>query len=242
MNGERRIVNECLPLKIKRDCRSKRVDSQFDMSVSREITHALKSLETIWTKYRPEQTTITKETPSKVSFRKGFFVWECFTIYDDPRRPGTETRLAVVFVPSVFTFGSDFATMVRDHYTEQRVDHLVIIRKNESKVVTKILNGSGFVAWETLSYEDLQVSKLDYCLVPKYELVLGEDARNSVLSSMGILGKPLNMQRMLFRIDPIGRLLGFRAGEIVKVTRPDANTLENVSFRYVIDDATALTA
>ena len=220
MNGERRIVNECLPLKIKRDCRSKRVDSQFDMSVSREITHALKSLETIWTKYRPEQTTITKETPSKVSFRKGFFVWECFTIYDDPRRPGTETRLAVVFVPSVFTFGSDFATMVRDHYTEQRVDHLVIIRKNESKVV----------------------SKLDYCLVPKYELVLGEDARNSVLSSMGILGKPLNMQRMLFRIDPIGRLLGFRAGEIVKVTRPDANTLENVSFRYVIDDATALTA
>lgn len=200
-----------------------------------DVHKALKQLDHIWFKFREERVHIP-QNPEAKEFKK-FTLMMVNTTYDDPRARGTRRSLCVIVVPAGKTLNTEMAHTICEHCTENAVHHVVIVRQRESKKVASLLAESG-VVWETLTFDELHLNKLEYHLVPRYSVMLTDAERKEVFRVAGTTD-PRKLPRILFRKDPIGRLLGFRMGDIVKTVRADANTIEVVGYRHVTDDATA---
>ena len=71
------------------------------MQVPEDINVAIKTLNTIWSKYRLERLTIHKDELKNVQFTKKFYIWDIQTSYADVRDDRNEKAIAFLFIPLV---------------------------------------------------------------------------------------------------------------------------------------------
>ena len=79
------------------------------------------------------------------------------------------------------------------------------------------------------SIDTLVVNPMKHVLVPKHEIV-PEDQHKTLMSSMYITSKS-KFPEIKFHGDPIARCIGAVPGDIVKITRPSASSVEAIMYR-----------
>lgn len=198
---------------------------------SAEVTKALTQLNRIWSTYREEKHALVVENLEPFLLRRGVSIWSHRSTYRSPRQPFQNVSLTIVFMPPERTFGSDDVKSVCTQLSET-TNHLLVVRNKESKVAPGVLDQAGFI-WEMVSYEDLRFDKLASNLVPTYSIVAKEQ-HAKLLGEMGLtLGQEHKLPIMIFRADAIGRLLGFREKDIVKLSHTHILTGVSSSYRFV---------
>ena len=113
-----------------------------------------------------------------------------------------------------------------------------MIRSKESKSAITAFDTHKNTIWETIAYEDIKVNKMLYSQVPSYQIIVDKCDFVKALGELQIKSRNelIHIPHMLFRIDPISRLLGFREGDLVRITSVDAFTGEAISYRLVVSN------
>ena len=211
-------------------------------SLPGEVSRSVRQLDALWFQYRPERVHVDVRKFRKVALRK-WTLWGHITTYADPRNGGAPTRVAFLMLQPGKTLGAEIAAAIVQAYRSEDVPdtlvaHLVMVCSKESKSVAHTFDQSGATHWEALLYEELAINKMVCARVPRYTVLLEPAAREEAMRLLGIQGPDglTKVSKILFRVDPMARLLGFRVGDLVRVVAPDAMTMETTSFRYVVPE------
>jgi DNA-directed RNA polymerase subunit H (RpoH/RPB5) len=205
------------------------------MEPPKEVLKAVQQLDRIWTTYRVERCSLNDQELTHVSCKKKLEYWTIKRFYADPRQNGKRTSLCVILIPPSLALGTEFANIIIEHCVDQ--EHVVIVRKSESKQASHAFGLTATFFWEIISYEDLNMDVLSHVLVPKYRLLISEEDRKVAFDRMGTTD-PSKFPLMKFRKDPIARRLGFRVGEVIEKKVPSITTCFTVSYRFVVSDKT----
>lgn len=205
------------------------------MAAPSEFQQAARQLSEIWQTGRHERVTLDGTELQRENFLKKMHVWYAQKQYVDPR-DGQVKRIAFVFVPKRLGLGSDLATYIKDRFCDE-VDHLVVVRSNESKTPAQIFDEAD-VVWETIDYDEIAFNKFKCAGVPRYTIIHNEEERTAALREMDVY-KEEDMDHIWkigFRTDPMARLLGLRLGDLVRVVSNNANTGIEVKYRYTVKE------
>lgn len=205
-----------------------------------EIARSVRQLDTLWQHYRTEATRVDMRKFRRVALKK-WSVWAHICAYADRRRNNASTRVAFVMLPRGKTLGADISAAILQTYRnpdvpETLVEHLVVVCTKASKKVKNAYDESGCVFWEILLYEELAFNKMACARVPEYTPLLTDAERAVAHKELGIEGPKeyAKVSRILHRVHPIGRLLGLREGDLVRVVSSDIMTMERTCYRHVV--------
>lgn len=123
-------------------------------------------------------------------------------------------------------FGKKLLTLVIETYPAY--DDILIISDRVS--YQAMCCDIGHRHLETLGTKDLCCDKMNHVYVPKYRLLTEKE----VLDLENRYGNRKTFPKILYRIDAIARLLGFRPGDVAEVTSMSNVVGEYKSYRYTI--------
>lgn len=197
----------------------------------------LEVLNKIWSKYRGERLSFPTDDLETLSFKKNYSVSMTKQMSRDPRN-GKERMVYVLFVPLKQTLHTELTSILVTAAEERNYEHVVLVCSSTTKNTKSSLQKSMTIIWEVLSYDDLKFCAPCNVLVPiKYELLTDKERAEFTTD-------PSKLRKMFARDngqvkhhvkqDVMARLLGFRMGDIVRITEAHTSTGLSISHRLLV--------
>lgn len=121
------------------------------------------------------------------------------------------------------------SSLIYQILTNHKDNHkILVVYDITNKVKTNILNT--YKSLELFFEYQFMINLVDYCLVPKHELLSEEDG-DKILKEYNML--PSNMPK-IFSSDPVIRYYNMPVGGIVRIIRPSKLSGEAVYYRIIV--------
>jgi len=186
--------------------------------------NALKTLNKIWSTFRGEHVAFSEDSMLPLVFRKNYTAWKLQTLTVDPR-DNTQRMVHVLFIPQRTVMNTEIVTILITHAQENEYKHMVVVSASIPKTAKQNISKiQGDMIWEAVSYDELKVCTPANVLVPKYDIVPLQEHLQFNTEKM----------RKMSINDAMARVLGFRRGDILRITEVNINTGTNLSYRVVV--------
>ena len=138
-------------------------------------------------------------------------------------------KILVWAITGVETIGIRFINLLSKKVESQELDSGIIISNGRFTYSAKANSKKKRVELIPPNFPSFNI--FDHHLVPKHEILSSEE-KESVLKKYRVQPYQLPLLRTS---DPISKVIGARAGDLVKITRQSLTAGEHISYRYVVE-------
>jgi DNA-directed RNA polymerase subunit H len=138
-------------------------------------------------------------------------------------------KLLIWAITGVETIGIRYITLLSKKVESQELDGGVIISNGRFTYSAKANSKKKKVELIPPNFPSFNI--FDHRLVPKHEILSSEE-KEEVLKKYRVQPYQLPLLRTS---DPISKVIGARAGDLVKITRESPTAGEHISYRYVVE-------
>ena len=213
------------------------LDYIMDAELPNYVTSSLNVLNKIWSRYRAEKISFPIPSVEPIQFRKNYLAWYTQNVCTDPRN-GSSGTVHVMFTNTTQTLNTEFTTVLAAYASEHEYKHVLIVAQSMTKMTKPSLLKTQGIIWELLTYDDLKFCAPLNTLVPiKYE-ILSDTERSTFTMDVEKIRK-MNARddgsvKHHVKQDAMARLLGFRIGDVVRVTEANPYTGQNITYRHLV--------